>query len=684
MDQPQLLIRIGAEPASKEEAVKLAIGMLSEAGCVPVEYADSMFRREKTANTYLGNGLAIPHGELADKGMVKKDGLAVLQTPKGVDWGNGNVATLIVAIAAASDAHTDILARLANIVTDNGALAKLNAATDAETVRIALTCDSEPSHSSDSPEEARDLPVAVEWVVDYPAGLHARPATIWVEKANALEIRLQVRNRNKVADPRNMVSLLRLGVREGDTLVFSADGPDAEKELDEFRRAAASLSAGEKAQAARAASRRSAVSIRAWIPPKETVDTATALLVEGVPASPGLTIGTVYRLEPAVIDVPDDPQPLLEGGARLEEAMEKTKLQLAAVVDDTARRLGEADAAIFKAQATLLDDAELIAETCRLLVDGHGVAWSWKEAVERQANELAEVGNPVMAARATDLRDVGLRVLTQLAPDLHWGNKFLPPQTNAIIVAEDLTPSDTATLDTDKVVGLATALGGPTSHTAILARTLGLAAVVAAGSGLLQAENGSKVILDGDGGRIWLNPTHEIVAAAEQEIAKRAIDREAQAKRRALPAITRDNRKVEVAGNVNTPEQAALALEMGAEGVGLMRTEFLFLERGQTPNEDEQFEIYRDMAAALDGRRLIVRCLDIGGDKQVPHLNLPNESNPFLGVRGARLLVRRTDLFEPQLRALYRAAKERESICIMFPMVTSAAEIIEIKEMCDR
>ncbi|MCC8167080.1 MAG: phosphoenolpyruvate--protein phosphotransferase [Planctomycetes bacterium] len=676
MNQPYLLIRLGLEPRAKEDMVRYAVGLLAEAGCVPVDYAESMFRREKTANTFLGAGLAIPHGELADKGMVKRDGLCVLQVPKGIDWGKGNVATLVVAIAAASDAHTDILTRLAGIVTDEAALSRLNAATDTETIRLALT----EEETGKTHEAAEDLSETMEWHVDYPAGLHARPASVWVERAKALGIPMRVRNGGKVADPRNLVALLKLGVKVGDTLVVSAEGPEARQVLERFRRDISALSAGEKTQAARAASKRTSVSVRAWAPPKtEIVD-----VVDGVPASPGLAIGTLHRLDPTVIEVPDQPEPLLAGGARREEALKITRNQLEAVVDDTARRLGEADAAIFKAQIVVLEDKELIAETCRHLVDGHGVAWSWHHAVNKQAKELAESGNALMAARAADLRDVGLRVLTNLSPELEIKKASLPEQGNAIIVAEDLSPSDTATIDTAKVIGLATVQGGPTSHTAILARTLGLAAVVAVGRGLLDIPDGTSAIIDGDGGRVWINPSEEALAAARAEMERRRSERAAQAERRALPAITKDGHHVEVAANINLAYQAPLAMEMGAEGVGLMRTEFLFLERSDTPSEDEQFEIYRDMARAMAGRRVIVRALDIGGDKQVPHLSLPVEANPFLGVRGARLLLRRTDLLEPQMRALYRVQKEYPSISVMFPMITSVSEVLELKAICER
>ncbi|KPN11873.1 PTS fructose transporter subunit IIA, partial [Xanthomonas arboricola pv. pruni] len=258
------------------------------------------------------------------------------------------------------------------------------------------------------------------------------------------------------------------------------------------------------------------------------------------------------------------------------------------------------------------------------------------------------------------------------------------PEQPCILLAGDLSPSDTANLDTARVLGLATAQGGPTSHTAILSRTLGLPALVAAGGQLMDIEDGVTAIIDGSSGRLYINPSELDLDAARTHIAEQQAIREREAAQRALPAETSDGHHIDIGANVNLPDQVAMALTQGAEGVGLMRTEFLFLESGSTPSEDEQHATYLAMAQALDGRPLIVRALDIGGDKQVAHLELPHEENPFLGVRGARLLLRRPDLLEPQLRALYRAAKDGARLSIMFPMITSVPELITLRAICAR
>lgn len=668
------LIRLAASPAGKVAAIREACQLLIAAGCVEPGYEVSMIRREAVANTFLGHGVSIPHGLGEDRGLVKRDGLAVLQMPGGIEWNPGQTAKLVVAIAARSDSHITILRRLTRLIQDEARLERLFVATDTAELVAALTQD-----DSVAPPvlAATDFPESFTWVVEYPIGLHARPAAAWVEAARQSGVRLRVRHDGEIADARNLVALLQLGLRAGDSVSISADGEDARAALVRFRSVITGLTGQEKSDAAKAAERAD-VPVRGWSPP------GAPQAIAGIGASPGIAIGIVHLLAAAKDDIPDDPVQLTEGGNLLHEALSVTRQQMVALVDDTTRRLGAADAAIFKAQGELLNDSDLITLTCQLMVEGHGVAWAWNQAIARMASRLTALGNPVLAARAADLRDVGRRVLSRLHPALKTGSLANVPNAPCIIVASDLSPSDTAGLDKDRVIGLATALGGPTSHTAILARTLGLPAIVAGGPALLEIADGTPAIIDGQTGRLYLAPSDADLASAEAWIAERAGRRAAEEAERGLPARTRDGHVVAIGANVNRPDQVPLALREGGEGVGLMRTEFLFLERNTPPTEDEQFATYRGMIDALDGRPLIVRALDIGGDKQVAHLNLPHEENPFLGVRGARLLLRRPDLLDPQLRALYRAAMGGGDLSIMFPMVTSVEEVTALRAACER
>jgi phosphocarrier protein FPr len=668
---PQL-IRLNASAASKDDAIRQACQLLIAAGCVDPAYADSMIKREAVANTFLGHGVAIPHGLGEDKSLVRHTGIAVLQIPAGLAWNPGQDARLIVAIAARSDEHITILRRLTRLIQDSARLNTLFATTDAADLIAALTQDG----AAPTTAPAADFDQKTDWTVDYPAGLHARPAAAWVEAARNSGLRLQIRHGAETADPRNLVALLQLGLRPGDTVTISADGENAAAGLARFRKTIAALTAQEKADAA-AAAEKAAAPVKGWNPP------GAPRIIAGIGASPGLAIGPLHIIKPAAAAVPDSPVALTEGGTALNDALVATRFQLAALVDDTARRLGPADAKIFKAQAELLNDSDLITLTCQLMVEGHGVAWSWNEAVERLAQKLAALGNPVLAARAADLRDVGQRVLAHLAPELKLATLASLPDHKVILAAADLSPSDTASLDMARIAGLAIAQGGPTAHTAILARTLGLPAIVGAGAAILDLPNGTPVILDGQTGRLYLHPADADTASAAAWNETLAARRAAEAADRAKPATTTDGHNIEIAANINSPDQVALALREGAEGVGLMRTEFLFLERGETPSEDDQFATFRAMLDNLGDRPLIIRALDIGGDKQVAHLNLPHEDNPFLGVRGARLLLRRPDLLHPQLRAIYRAAAGGGEIWIMFPMVTSVPEVLALRQTCE-
>jgi phosphocarrier protein FPr len=671
------LVRLGTRPANKEAAIREAAEMLVAAGRIDPAYVESMMRREAAADTFLGHGVAIPHGMIEDRAMVRQVGLAILQVPDGVPWNEGQTVRLVVAIAAQSDAHLDILRRLTRLLQDEAALDALTHTADPREIVAALT--DAPVASIPVAAPAVDLAERFDWTCDYPSGLHARPAARWVDAARRTRAALRIRRRDEAADPRSLVSLLRLGLRQGDRVVVSAEGDGAGEALVAMKAIIVGLTPQEKADAAKAAANAAAnAGVPGWTPP------APMPSIPGISASPGLAVGRVHVVRPAETIVPDVPLPLVEGGNRLDEAIVATKRQLAALADDTGRRLGAAEAGIFTAQAEFLADADLVTLACQLMVEGHGPAWAWREAVSRTADRLAATSNPLLAARAADLRDVGNRVLARLAPELETPATAEMPEGPVILVADDLTPSDTAALDVTRIVALATARGGPTSHTAILARTLGLPALVAAGEAALDVAEGATAILDGAGARLWLDPNPAAIASARERIAAEAARRARESEARAAPAVTADGRRIEIAANVNTPDQAALALELGAESVGLMRTEFLFLERSVAPTEDEQTEIYAGMLDALGGRPLIVRALDIGGDKQVAHLNLPHEANPFLGVRGARLLLRRPDLMEPQLRALYRAAKRGGKLSIMFPMIASLQEIVVLRAACER
>ncbi len=667
-------VRLAARAASRHDAIDQAGALLVAAGVIDPAYVASLHGREQVSNTYLGHGVAIPHGLQEDRHLIRRTGVAVLQLPDGVEWRDGERARLVVAIAAQSDEHIVLLQRLTRLIGDPARLQALLEAGDAQVIVAALDGDAQATATAPGSAASADIVTAtpadyterVELVLDYPHGLHARPASAWVATARRFQAALRVRHGTSAADPKNLVSLLQLGAGANAPLVLSAQGVDAADALAALRRTVQSLSAEEHARADAARLRRQQAQPALWTPR----DPAT--VIEGVGAGPGFVAGPLRVLRAQRLEVEDRPGEPLEAATRLDAALAGTARELDSLARETTARLGEAEGAIFAAQRELLNDAALLDEAARLVMDGHGVAWAWHRAAEQQAARLAALPDPLLAARASDLRDVARRVLRQLGEGgaADAGEHGDVP---AILIAEDLTPSDTAQLDPAVTLGFCTVSGGPTSHTAILARTLGVPAAVACGPGLLGLRDGDHAVLDGNAGRLYLG-----VSEADRERAREAQLRLVEEQRRAaanraLPAATLDGHVLEIGANITRPAQVKAAIENGADGVGLMRTEFLFLERHDAPDEDEQYACYREMVTASAGRRLIIRTLDIGGDKQVPYLNLPHESNPFLGVRGLRLCLRRPDLFVPQLRALYRAAKDGP-LWIMFPMVSTLDE----------
>jgi len=669
-------VLLNAQANDKTAAIRLAGQLLVEAGYIEPGYVDSLLKREEVANTLLGATVAIPHGMVDDRHLIRRTGVAVVQIRKGVSWKDGEPARLIVAIAAQSDEHIALLRRLTRLMQRPESIEMLVETDDPELIVSALA--DVPAAPPFPAPVALPWPADAEatWTLDYPNGLHARPATRWTEVAKRFASEIRVVKGLEFADAKALTGLLSLGATRGDTLNIAARGNDARRAVDAMLEVMRTLSSEEQADAERA--RRNAMAARRQAP--DWLPEHASQTLYGLGASPGLAIGRLVHHAAQRFDIQDTPGDVIADGEALEAAVLKVREALTVLEAETRSRLGASEAAIFAAHRELLGDAELLRDAMVQILHGHGPAWAWQHVIKARIEKLQSLADPLLAARATDLRDVGERVLGTL---LGVTRQRMVLNTPSILVAEDLTPSDTLQLDMRFIVGLAISGGGPTSHTAILARTLGLPAIVAAGSALLAAPEGSQAVIDGSIGAVYLDVARADLDRAEAVIAAQAAARAALRESRHQPAETTDGHRVEIAANVANAKQAAAAIEAGAEGVGLMRTEFLFLERDTAPDEDEQYRIYREMTEVMAGRPLIIRTLDIGGDKQVPYLNLPAEENPFLGVRGARLLLTRQDLLYTQLRALYRAAKHGP-IKIMFPMVTHTGEIEALRTHCAR
>ncbi len=516
--------------------------------------------------------------------------------------------------------------------------------------------------------------------VDNPLGLHARPAARFVQTAGRFDADVRVTNRTTGAGPANARSLnavATLGVRQGHEIEVVARGPEAQAAIDAIGALAAERFGDDVVVGSqgRAEARGDAGPVEAQA--RTPVDGA----LSGLPASPGIAVGPARHVRPPEIEVPSGPagEPK-EELATLEEAIEATRVEISATRASVAARADEQSAAIFDAHLLFLEDEELIAPVRLAVLDGgRGAGEAWKEAVDRVAETWRALDDPYLRARAADVEAVGAQVLSHLV-----GGEGARPALagGGVLIAADLTPADTASLDPAIVVGIATALGGPTSHSAILARSLGIPAVVGLGPVVLEIAEGATVIVDGEEGTVRSDPKPAQIAEAEHRAESFRASEAAARAEATRPAVTRDGTSIEVLANVGQPADVEAAVDAGAEGVGLLRTEFLFIGRDTMPSEQEQEGAYRGIAEALGGRPLILRTLDVGGDKPLPYLPVPAEANPFLGLRGLRLSLARPDVLRTQLRAVLRVAADHP-VKVMFPMVTSLAELRAAKALVE-
>ncbi|NBD10278.1 phosphoenolpyruvate--protein phosphotransferase [Corallococcus sp. c25j21] len=661
-------VRLGRSAADKAEAIRQVGQVMVDAGFIAPGYVDSMLQREQVSATYLGHGIAIPHGLPAARDLVLQTGVVVVQFPAGVAWNQEGHARIVVGIAAKSDEHLQVLANLTGVLGDEARSEALAHTRDPAVIIHALNgTDSAPEPPAAPPViEGRHLQVAS----PSPEGLHARPATVLVEVVRRFRADVTVHHEGRQANARSLLSLLRLGARSGTTLTFTATGDDADAALVALREAFAS-GLGEEPPAAPLPS--------ATPRPAVTLD-YEGTLVAGLSASPGIAAGPVWTFQRERLEVEERAADTAREHRLLEEALAGAAAELRQLHEGFLTKAGARRAAIFKAHLELLDDPEMLSESHVLIDTGFSAGASWRRVFENRAEALAMLDEPVLAARAADLRDVGRRVLRPLAKVVEGEAAF--PVHPVVLLAEDLAPSDTAKLDPAMVLGLCTAGGGTTSHTAIIARSLDLPAVVAAGPSVLDLRDGQHCILDGDAGVLVVEPSERDQAKAAHQLERIRARREEEKLERYRPAITLDGKRVEVAANISEAADAQKAVDAGGEGVGLMRTEFLFLQRDDPPDEEEQFQAYRTMVRALNGLPLILRTLDIGGDKQVPYLSLPAEENPFLGVRGIRLCFEREDLFRTQLRAILRASMEGP-VRIMYPMVAMPEELAKARAITE-
>ena len=407
-------------------------------------------------------------------------------------------------------------------------------------------------------------------------------------------------------------------------------------------------------------------------------------MISGIPASPGIVFGKalVLKEEKIVLDTTKITDDQVEAEvARFYEGRNAAVEQLNSIKDRAFASLGEEKAAIFEGHLMILEDEELEEEILDYL-RSHNVNASVaaSKIIDQQVAMLSEIDDEYLKERAGDIRDIGNRLIKNILgmPIVDLGDI----NEESILVAYDLTPSETAQLNLEKVLGFITDIGGRTSHTSIMARSLELPAIVGTNNVTEQVNTGDFLILDAVNNRIYINPTQAQIDELKALEAKLAEEKAELAKLKDLPAITLDGHKVDVVANIGTIRDCDGANRNGAEGVGLYRTEFLFMDRDQLPTEEEQFIAYKEVVEAMDDRLVVLRTMDIGGDKDLPYLDLPKEMNPFLGWRAIRIALDRREILHAQLRAVLRASAFGK-LAVMFPMIISVEEIRELKSVME-
>ncbi|MCM3653364.1 phosphoenolpyruvate--protein phosphotransferase [Metabacillus litoralis] len=401
-------------------------------------------------------------------------------------------------------------------------------------------------------------------------------------------------------------------------------------------------------------------------------------IITGIAASEGIAIAKAFRLEnPELIIEKKSVTDVVQEVARLEAALEKSKSELETIKEHARKELGDDKAEIFEAHLLVPSDPELI-NPIKDKITGENVnaEYALDEVAAMFINMFESMDNEYMKERAADIRDVTKRVLAHLL-GINVSNPSMISE-EVVIIAEDLTPSDTAQLNRKFVKGFTTDVGGRTSHSAIMARSMEIPAVVGTKKVMEEIENGLLVIVDGLDGQVIVNPSEETVKAYKKKATEYAAQKAEWAKLVNEKTVSADEHHVELAANIGTPEDVNGVLENGGEGVGLYRTEFLYMGREELPTEEEQFTSYKTVLERMEGKPVVVRTLDIGGDKELTYLNLPKEMNPFLGFRAIRLCLEMQDMFRTQLRALLRASVYG-NLKIMFPMIATVDEFRQAK-----
>jgi len=534
--------------------------------------------------------------------------------------------------------------------------------------------------------ESEGITQAIQLTIDNSMGLHARPAAKFVTTSSQFQAQITLQNLTKgtpAVNGKSINQVVTLGITQGDEITISATGSDADAALSALQQLVDN-NFGESDSHSRPVQQQfSTPNVEKCLPKDahrrvSTNEHSRSNQLSGIPVSPGIVIAPIalYQLSLQVeLQPAEHPDKEWEN---LQTALLTSKSEIEAIRQQTAAVAGEAEAAIFDAHLLCLSDPMLLDATrLQIFSQQKSAAAAWKGVIDETIVTYQGLEDTYLQARAADVSDVGQRVLGQL---MGMTTPTLELSKATILVAQDLSPSQIAQLDVTKVVGICTATGSATSHAGILARSLGIPTVMGVGSDLSHLEDGTLIALNGETGQVWLEPDtsqiQELEALRDNQIATaQALQTAAQ-----QPAHTRDGHLIKVMANIGGVADAKTAQSHGADGVGLLRSEFLYFDREQAPTETEQLEIYQAIAKATFPHPVTIRTLDVGGDKPLTYLNSVSQSNPFLGWRGIRILLDCPELFQTQLRAILRASYGHH-LKILLPMVTSVGEIRAAKQL---
>lgn len=786
-------IHMNQHAVDKKHALQCLVDILVKDGLVTPDYITGLINREQQSATYLGQGIAIPHGTPQSREFILETGIRLAHFPEGIIWDGENRIYLAVVIAAKSDEHLQVLQILTRALMHDVSEQVKNAKQPEQIIEIlqaqplSLTLHEnliqteiesqdiedlfwsasqilkkhnfvkcgflssldpdqviqlqdqiwsissskfvqqpaisivKPRHALDlggqklntlvciaaneqldsqrfnrlidilfNPEQVAQLDqtqapneiakiIGADVIPDWPHrsvvlanahGLHARPATHLVNLTKSFQGDIQVAvDEGNFVSAKSLTRLLALGCKRGQTLRFIAEPEtDAVEALDKVI-LAVQQGLGEEVEPIQSSDIK--VEQSSEIPSHSKPLSANT----GIAASSGLAFGPVHVIKPKVYQYE-------RMGLSVKAEKEKLDIALHAVKNNIHQVIAKSEVAeikqIFQAHLEMLDDPDLINGVYQKINLNLSAPAAWHEHIEAAAKEQAALPDRLLAERATDLRDIGDRVLAQLCGEVI----IEEPKEPYILIMYDVGPSDVARLNKDRVAGILTAVGGASAHSAIVARALGIPAIVGAGDQVLDIEQKSSLLINGDTGAFILNPNAQQIEQAKQERELQKKIREEAERHSQEPAITLDQHQIEIAANLGKVQATPHAVECGAEAIGLLRTELVFMAHSSAPSEATQEADYRIVLDALAGRPLVVRTLDVGGDKPLPYLPIAEEENPFLGLRGIRLTLRQPELLRQQLIALLKAADDRP-LRIMFPMIGRVEEWHAAKAILD-